>query len=109
MGWGGVCSKCGRYEKYIAYRIFVRRPEGMRPLVRPRRRWEDNFKMNIKMNMLMFMSMGRGYICELRPLAGLFFIPQMVYEYGDPRWNNIGRGNSWFVHESCPEILPVVI
>jgi hypothetical protein len=28
-----------------AYRILVRRPEGRRPLGRPRRRWEDNIKM----------------------------------------------------------------
>jgi hypothetical protein len=27
-----------------AYRILVGRPEGMRPLGRPRRRWVDNFK-----------------------------------------------------------------
>jgi hypothetical protein len=28
-----------------AYRILVGRPEGRRPLGRPRRRWEDNIKM----------------------------------------------------------------
>jgi hypothetical protein len=27
-----------------AYRILVGRPEGRRPLGRPRRRWEDNIK-----------------------------------------------------------------
>jgi hypothetical protein len=27
-----------------AYRILVGRPEGRRPLERPRRRWEDNIK-----------------------------------------------------------------
>jgi hypothetical protein len=28
-----------------AYRVLVGRPEGRRPLGRPRRRWEDNIKM----------------------------------------------------------------
>jgi hypothetical protein len=31
-----------------AYRILVRTPEGRRPLGRPRRRWEDNIKMELK-------------------------------------------------------------
>jgi hypothetical protein len=30
-----------------AYRVLVGRPEGKRPLGRPRRRWEDNIKMDI--------------------------------------------------------------
>jgi hypothetical protein len=35
-------------EKRGAYRILVGRPEGMRPLGRPRRRWEDNIKMDLQ-------------------------------------------------------------
>jgi hypothetical protein len=31
-------------EKRNAYRILVGKPEGKRPLVRPRRRWVDNIK-----------------------------------------------------------------
>jgi hypothetical protein len=31
-----------------AYRVFVGRPEGRRPLGRPRRRWEDNVKVDLK-------------------------------------------------------------
>jgi hypothetical protein len=30
-----------------AYRILVERPEGRRPLGRPRLRWEDNIKMDL--------------------------------------------------------------
>jgi hypothetical protein len=30
------------------YRVLVGRPEGKRPLGRPRRRWEDNIKMYIR-------------------------------------------------------------
>jgi hypothetical protein len=29
------------------YRVLVGRPEGKRPLGRPRRRWEDNIKLNL--------------------------------------------------------------
>jgi hypothetical protein len=31
-----------------AYRVLVGRPEGRRPLGRPRRRWEDNIKLIFK-------------------------------------------------------------
>jgi hypothetical protein len=31
-----------------AYTILVWRPEGRRPLGRPRRRWEDNIKMDLR-------------------------------------------------------------
>jgi hypothetical protein len=40
MGRGG--------EGRGVYRDLVGRPEGKRPLVRPRRRWEDNFKMDFR-------------------------------------------------------------
>jgi hypothetical protein len=30
------------------YRVSVGRPEGKRPLGRPRRRWEDNIKMDLR-------------------------------------------------------------
>jgi hypothetical protein len=33
-----------------AYRIFVGKPEGKRPLGRPRHRWEDNIKMDLGEN-----------------------------------------------------------
>ena len=32
----------------VVYRVLVRKPEGKRPLGRPRRRWEDNIKMDIQ-------------------------------------------------------------
>jgi hypothetical protein len=35
-------------ENRGAYRILVGRPEGRRPLGRPRRRWEDNLKMDLQ-------------------------------------------------------------
>jgi hypothetical protein len=35
-------------EGRVACRILVGRPEGKRPLGRPRRRWEDNIKMDLQ-------------------------------------------------------------
>jgi hypothetical protein len=43
---GGECSTNG--EKRNAYRILVGKPEGKRPLGRPRRRWVDNIKMDLR-------------------------------------------------------------
>jgi hypothetical protein len=36
------------WERRNAYRILVRKPEGKRPLGRPRRRWVDNIKINLR-------------------------------------------------------------
>ena len=35
-------------ERRGVYRVLVRKPEGNRPLGRPRRRWEDNIKMDLQ-------------------------------------------------------------
>jgi hypothetical protein len=35
--------------KKNAYRILVGKPEGKRPLKRPRSRWEDTIKINIRL------------------------------------------------------------
>jgi hypothetical protein len=34
-------------EKWIAYRLLVRKPEGKTPLGRPRCRWVDNSRMDL--------------------------------------------------------------
>jgi hypothetical protein len=43
MGW--ACDTNG--EKRNAYRIFVGKPEGKRPLEIPGRRWVGNIKMDL--------------------------------------------------------------
>jgi len=43
---GGECSAYGEEES--VYRVLVGKLEGKRPLGRPRRRWEDNIKMNLQ-------------------------------------------------------------
>jgi hypothetical protein len=35
-------------ERRGAYRALVGKPEGRRPLGRPRRRWEDNIKLDLR-------------------------------------------------------------
>ena len=43
---GGACGPMG--EGRGVYRVLVRKPEGKRPLGRPRRRWEDNIRMDLQ-------------------------------------------------------------
>jgi hypothetical protein len=42
---GGACSTNG--EQRNPYRLLVEKPEGKRPLGRPRRRWVDNIRMDL--------------------------------------------------------------
>jgi hypothetical protein len=46
MRWAGHVAHMG--EGRGVYRVLVGRPEGKRPLRRPRRRWEDNIKMGLR-------------------------------------------------------------
>jgi hypothetical protein len=45
MRWAGHVARMG--EKRNTYRLLVRKPEGKRPLGRPRRRLVDNIKMDV--------------------------------------------------------------
>jgi hypothetical protein len=45
MRWAGHVARVA--EKRNVYRLLVRKPEGKRPLGRPRRRWIDNIKMDL--------------------------------------------------------------
>ena len=46
MRWAGHVERIG--ERREVYRVLVGKPEGRRPLQRPRRRWEDNIKMDLE-------------------------------------------------------------
>jgi hypothetical protein len=50
IGWAGNVAQMG--AKRNAYRILVGKPEGTRPLGRPRRRWLDNIKIDLRENEL---------------------------------------------------------
>ena len=51
MRWAGHVARMG--EGTGVHRVLVGKPEGKRPLGRPRRRWEDNIKMDL-------LEVGRG-------------------------------------------------
>jgi hypothetical protein len=53
MRWAGHVAQTG--EMRNEHKVFVGKPEGKRPHKRPRRRWEDNVKLNL-------MEMGGGEV-----------------------------------------------
>jgi len=53
MRWAGHVARMGE-ERWV-YRILVGKPDGRRPLGRPRRRWVDNIRMD-------FQEVGFGYM-----------------------------------------------
>jgi len=46
MRWAGHVARMG--ERRGVYRVLVGELEGKKPLERPRRRWEDNIKMDLQ-------------------------------------------------------------
>ena len=46
MRWAGHIARMG--EDRGVHRVLVGKPEGKRPLRRPRRRWEDNIEMDFQ-------------------------------------------------------------
>ena len=53
LRWAGQVARMG--EERGAYRVLVGKPEGKRPLGRPRRRWVDNIRMDLQ-------EVGCGYV-----------------------------------------------
>jgi hypothetical protein len=46
MRWARYVAGIGKERK--VYRILVGKPEGKRPLERPRRKWEDGIRMDLR-------------------------------------------------------------
>jgi len=46
LRWAGYAARME--ERRGAYRVLVGKPEGKRPLVRPRHRWEDTINMALQ-------------------------------------------------------------
>ena len=46
LDWAGHVARMG--EERGVYRVLVGKPEGRRPLGRPRRRWVDNIRMDLQ-------------------------------------------------------------
>ena len=57
MRWAGHVARMG--EETGVYRVLVGKPEGRRPLGRPRRRWVDNIRMDLQ-------EVGYGYMDWIR-------------------------------------------
>ena len=53
MRWAGRVTRMG--EERGVYRVLVGKPEGSRPLGKPRRRWADNIRMDLQ-------EVGCGYV-----------------------------------------------
>ena len=53
MRWAGHVARMG--EERREYRVLVGKPEGKRPLGRPKRRWVDNIRMDLQ-------EVGCGYV-----------------------------------------------
>ena len=53
MRWAGHVARMG--EESGVYRLLMGKPEGKRPLGRPRRRWVDNIRMDLQ-------EVGGGYM-----------------------------------------------
>jgi hypothetical protein len=46
LRWAGHVARIG--ERRVVYRVLLGKPEGKRLLGRPRRRWEDNVRMDLQ-------------------------------------------------------------
>jgi hypothetical protein len=46
MRWAGHVARVG--EERNVYKVLVGKPEGKRPLGRPRRRWKDRIRMDLR-------------------------------------------------------------
>ena len=46
MRWAGQVARMG--EERGVYRVLLGKPDGMRPMGRPRRRWVDNIRMDLQ-------------------------------------------------------------
>jgi hypothetical protein len=46
MRWAGHVARMG--QDRVVHKVLVGKPEGKRPLGRPRRRWKDNIKMDLR-------------------------------------------------------------
>jgi len=46
MRWAGHVARMG--EEREVYNVLVGKPEGMRPVGKPRRRWADNIRMDLQ-------------------------------------------------------------
>jgi hypothetical protein len=73
------------------------------------KRWEKHNESLVKIldwrNPLwgfLFLSMKWDYVSDLRPQMGIFFIPQVIHEYGETCWNDSDRKNRRTLRKTVP-------
>ncbi|KAJ4431034.1 hypothetical protein ANN_19627 [Periplaneta americana] len=99
LRWARHVGRMG--ESRNAYRVLVGRPEEKRPLGRPRRRWEDNIKMDLREDHLVEAYLlpnslhGSNYFVFLRDV-----LPELLENIS----LNI-RERIWFQHDGAPPHL----
>ncbi|KAJ4442491.1 hypothetical protein ANN_04077 [Periplaneta americana] len=90
LRWAGHVARMG--ESRNAYRVLVGRPEGKRPLERPRRRWEDNIEMDLRevgyddrdwINLAQDRDRWRAYSKGLNHMEFRALLDDINSEYGD--------------------------
>ncbi|KAJ4434738.1 hypothetical protein ANN_23306 [Periplaneta americana] len=96
LRWAVPVARMG--ESRNAYRVLVGRPEGKRPLGRPRRRWEDNVKMDLRevgydgrdwINLAQDRDQWRAYVREAMNLRTILFIVRRVVLFNFKYTNNV--------------------
>jgi hypothetical protein len=70
MRWAEHVARMG--EKRNAYRILVGKPEGRRPLGRPKRRWVDNIKIDLRETGPHLWSSGQSFWLQIQRSRGRF-------------------------------------
>ncbi|KAJ4444178.1 hypothetical protein ANN_05968 [Periplaneta americana] len=100
LRWAGHLARMG--ESRNAYRVLVGRPEGKRPLGMPRRRWEDNIKMDLRRwdmmieNGLILLRIGTngGLFNTLRCFRGnIFYSPWPLSFMQGTQWTRVAAYN----------------
>ncbi|KAJ4452011.1 hypothetical protein ANN_03524 [Periplaneta americana] len=110
LRWAGHVARIG--ESRNAYRVLVGRPEGKRPLGRPRRRWEDNIKMDLRevgydgrdwINLAQDRDQWRAYVRAAMNLrhGGSVIYDTVRRKFGG--WNGVSTGVNFFKNDDSAE------
>ncbi|KAJ4447346.1 hypothetical protein ANN_09351 [Periplaneta americana] len=120
LRWAGHVARMNEFRN--AYRVLIGRPEGNRPLGRPRHKWDDNIKMDLRemgyddrdwINVAQDRDQWRAYMraamnCGLDADTSAVSnssertrcetsIRERIYNTTDPHYDNLRTNEHWFV------------